>query len=140
MTRKSGSGFMLQSLYYSAIASVYNRIFALLSLTQTKKIKRQLNAVFKIEGRTTIIDTHGFLGMLDNWKTLGVQFATEGFQVHMLDMRNHGRSIQSEEFSYKIMAKDIYDYCQANNLSNIDLIGHSMGGRPRCCLLPLIQK
>jgi pimeloyl-ACP methyl ester carboxylesterase len=73
--------------------------------------------------------------MLDNWKTLGVQFATEG-QVHMLDMRNHGRSIQSEEFSYKIMAKDIYDYCQANNLSNIDLIGHSMGGRPRCCLLP----
>jgi pimeloyl-ACP methyl ester carboxylesterase len=45
-----------------------------------------------------------------------VQFTTEGFQVHMLDMRNHGRSIQSEEFSYKIMAKDIYDYCQANNL------------------------
>jgi pimeloyl-ACP methyl ester carboxylesterase len=27
------------------------------------------------------------------------------------------------------MAKDIYDYCQANNLSNIDLIGHSMGGK-----------
>jgi pimeloyl-ACP methyl ester carboxylesterase len=47
----------------------------------------------------------------------------------MLDMRNHGRSIQSEEFSYEIMAKDIYDYCQANNLNNIDLIGHSMGGK-----------
>jgi hypothetical protein len=29
----------------------------------------------------------------------------------MLDMRNHGRSIQSEEFSYK-MAKDIYDYAK----------------------------
>jgi pimeloyl-ACP methyl ester carboxylesterase len=66
--------------------------------------------------------------MLDNWKTLSA-ILIEGFQVHMLDMRNHGRSIQSEEFSYKIMAKDIYDYCQANNLSNIDLIGHSMGGK-----------
>jgi pimeloyl-ACP methyl ester carboxylesterase len=64
--------------------------------------------------------------MLDNWKTLGVQFATEGFQVHMLDMRNHGRSIQSEEFSYKIMAK-IFMTIAANNLNNIDLIGHSMG-------------
>jgi esterase/lipase len=33
------------------------------------------------EGKPLLI-LHGFLGMLDNWKTLGVQFATEGFQVH----------------------------------------------------------
>jgi alpha-beta hydrolase superfamily lysophospholipase len=32
--------------------------------------------------------------MLDNWKTLGMQFATEGFEVHMLDLRNHGGSQQ----------------------------------------------
>ncbi|MFT5254635.1 MAG: esterase [Flavobacteriales bacterium] len=84
----------------------------------------------KIEGEgTPLLILHGFLGMLDNWKTLGMQFATEGFQVHMLDMRNHGRSIQSEEFTYEIMAQDIYEYCQANNLSNIELIGHSMGGK-----------
>jgi esterase len=84
----------------------------------------------KIEGEgKPLLILHGFLGMLDNWKTLGMQFSTEGFQVHMLDMRNHGRSIQSEEFTYEIMAKDIYEYCQANNLSNIDLIGHSMGGK-----------
>jgi pimeloyl-ACP methyl ester carboxylesterase len=57
----------------------------------------------KIEGQPLLI-LHGFLGMLDNWKHLGCNLR----QVHMLDMRNHGRSIQSEEFSYK-MAKDIYD-------------------------------
>jgi esterase len=84
----------------------------------------------KIEGEgKPLLILHGFLGMLDNWKTLGAQFSTEGFQVHMLDLRNHGRSIQSEEFTYEIMAEDIYEYCQANNLNNIDLIGHSMGGK-----------
>jgi esterase len=84
----------------------------------------------KIEGEgKPLLILHGFLGMLDNWKTLGAQFSTEGFQVHMLDLRNHGRSLQAEEFSYEIMAKDIYDYCLGNNLSNIDIIGHSMGGK-----------
>ncbi|MEE2801777.1 MAG: alpha/beta fold hydrolase, partial [Bacteroidota bacterium] len=35
---------------------------------------------------------HGFLGMADNWKTLGRQWNEDGFQVHILDQRNHGRS------------------------------------------------
>ncbi|MFV8391721.1 alpha/beta fold hydrolase [Flavobacterium sp. LB2P6] len=71
---------------------------------------------------------HGFLGMSDNWKTLGTQFATD-FQVHILDLRNHGRSLHSENFSYEIMAQDVYEYCQAHNLENINIIGHSMGGK-----------
>jgi pimeloyl-ACP methyl ester carboxylesterase len=45
--------------------------------------------------------------MSDNWKTLGMQFATEGFEVHLLDLRNHGRSFHAEEFSYDLMAQDI---------------------------------
>ena len=84
----------------------------------------------KIEGEgKPLLILHGFLGMLDNWKTLGTYFATQGFQVHMLDMRNHGRSLQSEDFSYEFMAQDIYDYCQGHNLEQIDLIGHSMDGK-----------
>lgn len=84
----------------------------------------------KIEGQgKPLLILHGFLGMSDNWKTLGTEFATDGFEVHMLDMRNHGRSFHSDDFSYEFMAQDIYDYCIANNLSQIDLIGHSMGGK-----------
>src|SRR3970040_324257 len=84
----------------------------------------------KIEGEgKPLLILHGFLGMSDNWKTLGLQFATEGFQVHMLDLRNHGRSLKEGEFSYEKMCQDIYDYRQANNLNNIDIIGHSMGGK-----------
>lgn len=84
----------------------------------------------KIEGAgKPLLILHGFLGMSDNWKTLGVQFAAEGFEVHLLDLRNHGRSFHSEEFSYALMAQDVFDYCQANNLKKVNIIGHSMGGK-----------
>ena len=83
----------------------------------------------KIEGSgKPLLILHGFLGMSDNWKTLGTQFTTE-FQVHILDLRNHGRSLHSEEFNYEIMAQDVYEYCKAHNLENINIIGHSMGGK-----------
>jgi len=84
----------------------------------------------KIEGSgKPLLILHGFLGMSDNWKTLGTQYAADGFQVHMIDLRNHGRSLHSEEFSYEIMVQDIFEYCQANNLEKINIIGHSMGGK-----------
>lgn len=72
---------------------------------------------------------HGFLGMSDNWKTLGTQYSENGFEVHMLDLRNHGRSIQSEEFNYQLMVNDVVEYCEEKNLSSIYLLGHSMGGK-----------
>ncbi len=72
---------------------------------------------------------HGFLGMSDNWKTLSGQFAAEGFQVHALDMRNHGRSLHSAEFTYAAMVRDIAEYVRFNNLGTVDIIGHSMGGK-----------
>ena len=84
----------------------------------------------KIEGSgKPLLIIHGFLGMSDNWKSLGAQFAADGFQVHLLDLRNHGRSFHSDEFSYESMIQDVYEYCQANGLESIDVIGHSMGGK-----------
>ena len=83
----------------------------------------------KIEGSgQPLLILHGFLGMSDNWKSLATQFAAN-FEVHTLDLRNHGRSLQSEEFSYEIMAQDIFEYCQVHDLANINIIGHSMGGK-----------
>lgn len=84
----------------------------------------------KIEGfGKPLLILHGFLGMSDNWKTLGTQFADEGFQVHMLDLRNHGRSFHSDEFNYQVMVEDVINYCTFHQLDKIDIIGHSMGGK-----------
>jgi len=72
---------------------------------------------------------HGFLGMGDNWKTLGKKISEHNFQVHLIDQRNHGRSPHSEEFSYDYMVEDLLEYCTTNNLEAIHLLGHSMGGK-----------
>lgn len=84
----------------------------------------------KIEGQgKPLLILHGFLGMSDNWKTLGTKYAAAGFEVHMLDLRNHGRSFHADIFSYEAMVQDVYDYCTSNKISILDLIGHSMGGK-----------
>ena len=80
------------------------------------------------EGKPLVI-IHGFLGMSDNWKTLGTQFANEGFQVHALDLRNHGKSFHSEDFSYEVMVEDVKQYCDYHQLTDVNVIGHSMGGK-----------
>jgi pimeloyl-ACP methyl ester carboxylesterase len=69
-----------------------------------------------------------------------VQFATEGFEVHMLDLRNHGEVRILREFSYELMAQDILEYCNGHNLTNVDMIGHSMGGKTAMLLRPCIRK
>lgn len=84
----------------------------------------------KIEGEgKPLVILHGFLGMSDNWKTLGTQFAELGFETHMLDLRNHGRSFHSDDFNYEVMANDVLDYCKDKNISSAVFLGHSMGGK-----------
>lgn len=80
------------------------------------------------EGKPFVI-LHGFLGMSDNWKTLGKQFAQNGFQVHLVDQRNHGRSFHSDMFNYDVLTQDLKAYCEHYKLENIVLLGHSMGGK-----------
>ena len=72
---------------------------------------------------------HGFLGMSDNWKTHGKQLSENGFEVHLIDQRNHGSSFWDDEFNYQVMVDDLKHYCEAYQLSNIILLGHSMGGK-----------
>ena len=71
---------------------------------------------------------HGFLGMSDNWKTLGNKYA-EDHEVHLIDQRNHGRSFHSNEFSYPLMVSDLKKYIDHHQLENCILLGHSMGGK-----------
>ncbi|MEH6537957.1 MAG: alpha/beta fold hydrolase [Psychroserpens sp.] len=80
------------------------------------------------EGQPFII-LHGFLGMSDNWKTLGKKFSDAGFEIHLVDQRNHGRSFHDEEFNYEVLSEDLKAYCEEHQLEDIILLGHSMGGK-----------
>ncbi|SEL18326.1 Pimeloyl-ACP methyl ester carboxylesterase [Aquimarina amphilecti] len=78
---------------------------------------------------TPLVILHGFLGMGDNWKTLAKKISEHGYQMHLIDQRNHGRSPHSDEFNYEILALDLLEYCKDRELNKIVLLGHSMGGK-----------
>ncbi|WP_028887938.1 alpha/beta fold hydrolase [Tenacibaculum ovolyticum] len=80
------------------------------------------------EGKPLLI-LHGYFGMGDNWKTHANSLAKDGFQVHLIDQRNHGRSFHSDEFDYESMVTDLYNYIKHYQLEKIHLLGHSMGGK-----------
>lgn len=92
------------------------------------KTKNMLYSRIEGEGEPLLI-LHGFLGMSDNWKTIGGQFAEQGYQVHIPDMRNHGRSFHSDTFNYEVMVADLFEYCEQHHLDTVNIIGHSMGGK-----------
>ncbi|MFM9984900.1 MAG: alpha/beta fold hydrolase [Flavobacteriales bacterium] len=79
------------------------------------------------EGRPLII-LHGLFGSGDNWITHAREFANH-FKVYLIDQRNHGHSPHSEEFSYKAMADDLLEFAAKENLRDMCIIGHSMGGK-----------
>ncbi len=86
----------------------------------------------KIEGAGNtkkLVIIHGFLGMSDNWKSMAIKWAEIGFEVHSVDLRNHGRSFHSEDFSYEIMANDLKEYFDFHQLNQAAVLGHSMGGK-----------
>ena len=72
---------------------------------------------------------HGFLGMSDNWKTLGAKYTENGYQAHLIDQRNHGKSFHSLDFNYDILADDIKQYMKHHEIEKASIIGHSMGGK-----------
>ena len=71
----------------------------------------------KIEGEgSPLVIIHGYLGMSDNWKTLAAQYVEQGFQVHALDMRNHGKSFHSADWGYDFMVQDVVEYCEFTSI------------------------
>ena len=76
-----------------------------------------------------LVILHGFLGMSDNWKTLGNFYSKNGFRVHLIDQRNHGRSFHANEFSYDLLSNDLDFYLNHHQIEQTNIIGHSMGGK-----------
>ena len=98
-----------------------------------------LHALVIGEGDKNLLILHGFLGMGDNWKTHAKHWAEQGWRVHLIDQRNHGRSFWSENFSYELMAEDLSNYYLTYGIEKATVLGHSMGGKVAmlfACLYP----
>ena len=79
------------------------------------------------QGKPLVI-LHGLFGSSDNWQSLALRFAPF-FEVHLLDLRNHGRSPWSDKHTYESMVSDVREYFDQHQLSKAILLGHSMGGK-----------
>ena len=79
------------------------------------------------EGKPLLI-LHGFLGSLDNWQSVAKELAAT-YQVFILDIRNHGKSFHDPKHDYASMVEDVRYFIDHFGLSEVSLIGHSMGGK-----------
>ena len=66
--------------------------------------------------------------MLDNWGSFGKEMG-ELFPVHLIDLRNLGKSFHSFEMSHDDLAHDILHYMEFHKIDQCNLLGHSLGGK-----------
>jgi esterase len=71
---------------------------------------------------------HGLFGSGQNWRSFAGSLEDD-FQVWTLDARNHGDSPHADSMSYQQMAEDVARFFVENELKNVILLGHSMGGK-----------
>ena len=76
-----------------------------------------------------VIILHGLFGSSDNWQTFGKKLSEQGYQVHALDLRNHGQSPHDPEFDYASLAGDVEGYIRYHHLQLPVVLGHSLGGK-----------
>ena len=76
-----------------------------------------------------VIIIHGLFGMSDNWHSFARQLGESGFEVYTVDLRNHGHSFHSGEFSIASMSTDLVRLMEAENIRDPVIGGHSLGGK-----------
>lgn len=87
----------------------------------------ELKAVVSGNGPPLLV-LHGLFGSATNWRGIARAIADD-YEVHALDLRNHGESPWSEQMDYPAMADDVQAYIEARSLQRPSLVGHSMGGK-----------
>ena len=83
---------------------------------------------YENSGAPPLVILHGLLGSSRNWTTIGRALQAH-FDVHALDLRNHGNSPHAEAMSWVELCEDLQAYLDAHGLKKIYLFGHSLGGK-----------
>lgn len=87
----------------------------------------QLHTQILGQGQPLVL-LHGLFGSADNWGSIAKHFS-QHYQVVSVDLRNHGRSPHSDTQTYPDMADDLLAVLDTLGLSQVHLLGHSLGGK-----------
>jgi esterase len=83
----------------------------------------------RIEGSGfPVVILHGLLGSSDNWRAISKRLSTS-YNIYTVDLRNHGQSPHSERMTYSIMADDLRELFEREQISEAHVVGHSLGGK-----------
>ncbi|KAF9534144.1 alpha beta-hydrolase [Crepidotus variabilis] len=97
-------------------------------------VKLAYTAVIPENGNTTekpLVILHGLFGSKRNWGSFLKAFSRDmpDRPIYALDLRNHGTSPHTTPMTYEAMAKDVHHFVEEKNLQEVQLLGHSMGGK-----------
>ena len=127
---------MLPVTLHRVIASTASRAFST-SRTTCKPLELA-HEVFQpspsdrpmFQKTSALVICHGLYGSKQNWRSLAKAMVKEfALPIYTMDMRNHGSSPHADTMTYLDMAGDIEKFFSDKQLSNVTLIGHSMGGK-----------
>lgn len=75
-----------------------------------------------------VVLIHGLFGSYENLGSIA-RALNDDFQIINIDVRNHGRSGQSNNMSYTLLADDLADTLRHLAIEPYAILGHSMGGK-----------
>lgn len=75
-----------------------------------------------------VLVLHGLFGAGRNWLTVARRMSAR-YAFHLLDLRNHGRSPHTATMTYTDMVADVGRLIAKLGLTDIVMVGHSMGGK-----------
>ncbi|KAF5392223.1 hypothetical protein D9757_001592 [Collybiopsis confluens] len=117
----------------SFFLSCSRRSYVSISHPSIKPVELDYTESIPQDGNRTqgaLVLVHGMLGFKRNWHSLSKSFSRDlNRPVYAVDMRNHGTSPHAKPMDYSHMAADILHFVQKLGLSEISLLGHSMGGK-----------
>ena len=75
-----------------------------------------------------LVMLHGLFGSLENLAGIARPLAAQR-PVYSLDLPNHGRSAHTDICNLEVMAVAVSDWLLEQGLTQVDLLGHSLGGK-----------
>ncbi|WP_066759862.1 alpha/beta fold hydrolase [Crocinitomix algicola] len=89
-----------------------------------------INLYFRVSGKgNPVFFLHGFLEDHSMWDTLYPHIEELGLKTYCFDLPCHGLSrFYDRQCSMEQVAQLLFDFIQEKKLSNVTVIGHSMGG------------
>ncbi|MBY6410580.1 alpha/beta hydrolase [Rhodococcus sp. BP-252] len=75
-----------------------------------------------------VVLVHGMGGDSGTWDRFATALVAAGRRVVTVDLRGHGRSSHTDDYSFASFGRDIVAVLDHLGLTEVDLVGHSLGG------------